>query len=123
MKPSDLIEAARKGMNATNNEQLSKALGIPSAQISEWKNNKKWPGNEYTRRLAQAAGLPVLEVIAELEMEHAATEEAREAWGKALARWRGIEGAALPGLLALIGTASAALFCAPSGLLAIMFIM
>jgi hypothetical protein len=88
MKPSELVEKAMKGVQADTRYALWKVTGISEAHLGHYANNSRWPSNSHMKALAEAAGLPWAEVLAELEMERAKDEQTRTGWGKALASLR-----------------------------------
>lgn len=89
MKPSELVEAAKKACKADTEYQLEKVCNVSRAHLSHYKKNARWPDNNHARLLAEAAGLNPIEVIVQLEMSKTEDEATRSAWGKALASMRG----------------------------------
>lgn len=89
MKPAELVQKAVEGSGAASRYELSKAVGIDQRRLSDYANGHRWPDNTHAKLLADAAGLPWAEVIAELEIERATDEATRTSWGKALASIRG----------------------------------
>lgn len=107
MKPHELLEAARKGIDAPSNYALHKATGISEQALSAYEKGQRWPDNTAARKLAEAAGLPWPEVIAALEVEKAKDEQTATAWGKALASLRRSAAAVVLAAVALFAAVQA----------------
>ncbi len=88
MNQQKLIELAQKRTGADSQAELSRAAGIDKARLTRLRTGERPMSNDEARRLAELAGLPWAEVIAELEIERASDEATRTAWGKALATMR-----------------------------------
>ncbi|GAB2879427.1 hypothetical protein GCM10027046_04220 [Uliginosibacterium flavum] len=91
MKPSELVRKAMEQSGAKSAYALAKVTGISEDSLKNYEKDKVGKNgisNEFARRLAEAAGLSTLKVIAELEMERAKDDATRTAWGKALASIR-----------------------------------
>lgn len=137
MKPSELVKRAKDRQGATSAYRLAQITGVSEDSIRNYEKDKvgkQGISNEVARRLAEAAGMNALEVIAELEMEKATDEATKSAWGKALASMRGSASALLLAVLAGLTACIALALGQPFGLaevyqwvmnsaLSIMFIM
>jgi len=106
MRPNELLDAAIKGAKLKGDADLCRLLNWASGKVSQYRNNKKWPGNNAARILAEAAGLDPLAVIAELEITKATDEATRTAWGKVLAGMRSSAVALVLAVFALSVTVS-----------------
>lgn len=104
MKPAELVKKAMERARAASGAELGAATGIDRRRIADYAKNERWPDNTHARLLAEAAGLPWAEVIAELEIERASDEATRTAWGKALATIRGTVAALLVAVAVLAVT-------------------
>lgn len=81
---------------------LSKLSGISESHLGHYAKDARWPSNTHARLLAEAAGLPWAEVIADLEIERATDEATRTAWGKAKASLRNSAAALLLAMVCLV---------------------
>ena len=66
--------------------QVAEELGINQTRISEWKKSKYKPDASQLAKLAEMAGWPVLETVAEVETE--LHPEAAQVWQRALGKLR-----------------------------------
>ena len=104
MNQQKLIELAQKRAGAESQAELSRAAGIDKARLTRLRTGERPMSKDEARRLAELAGLPWAEVIAELEIERASDEATRTAWGKALATIRGTVAALLVAVAVLAVT-------------------
>ena len=82
MKMTKLIEEAKNRANIASDYALAKVLGVPNGWISEYKATpaKRHPSVEVATKLAILAGRAEMEVIAEIELQTAKTEEKKKFW-------------------------------------------
>lgn len=116
MKPSELVAKAMKRQGVNSRYALAKLTGVSDAHLTHFANDKRWPDNNHTRLLAEAAGLNPFETIAELEMTRASDEATRSAWGKALASLRRSAAAFVLAMLATLAASGLPASTSPSGL-------
>jgi len=100
MEIIELLKRAKERANITSDYALAKVLGIERQIISQWRKGKRHPSNEEAVKLATLAGLPEMEVIAEIELRTANTPEKREFW-KSYMESRGIAACLTMSALAL----------------------
>jgi len=89
---------------------LAKVTGISEDSLKNYEKNKVGKNgisNEFARRLAEAAGLNPLKVIAELEIAKAEDAATKTAWGKALASFRNSAAALLLVVCAVVAAVNA----------------
>jgi len=84
--------------------QLAKFLGVHEDMVSHWKSGRMKPNAAQIAQLAECAGLPVLETVAEVEAE--IDEKNSEIWKRAL---RAIQGAGVA-----VGIATVVMATTPS---------
>lgn len=116
MKPSELIQRAMRRSKAASGAALGELIGVDRRRIADYAKDERWPDNNHTRLLAEAAGLNPFETIAELEMARASDEATRSAWGKALASLRRSAAAFVLAMLATLAASGLPASTSPSGL-------
>jgi plasmid maintenance system antidote protein VapI len=80
MEIKELIERAKTRANLQSNYALAKALGIPQSSVTGWLKGNRHPSTDEAVQLATLAGLPEMEVIAEIELRTANNEKKKEFW-------------------------------------------
>src|SRR3989338_7175903 len=98
MTLAELMDKAKTRANLPSDYALAKVLGIYRSIVSSWRKGKKHPSNTEAVQLATLAGLPEMNVIAEIEYQTATNEKKKEFW-KSYLESRGI--AATLGMCAL----------------------
>ena len=63
----ELIDAAKRGKGSLG--AVAEGLGIHQSAMSEWKKGKRQPSANQIAYLAECAGLPVLQTVAEIEAQ------------------------------------------------------
>lgn len=84
MNLSHVIEAAAEALGGK--KQLAAAMGKQPARISEWLSGERKPDAHEVAFMAQCAGLPVLETVAEIEAQ--LDERYASIWRAALGKLR-----------------------------------
>ena len=67
MNVVELLDAAKTKTGSLS--EVAKRLGKNSGRISEWRSGKTKPDSSEVAYLADMAGLPILETVAEVERE------------------------------------------------------
>lgn len=98
MEINELLDKAKNKSNLSSDYALAKALGVKTGHVSGWRKGTRHPSNTEAVQLATLAGLPEMEVIAEIELRTANSEKKKEFW-KNYIESRGV--AACLGLTAL----------------------
>jgi len=80
MTLNELIDKAKTRANLPSDYALAKALGVKSGHVSGWRKGARHPSNDEAVQLATLAGLPEMNVIAEIEYQTATTEKKKEFW-------------------------------------------
>ncbi len=80
MNINALLNDAHRKLKISSDYALSKELGIPEPRISEYRRGIRTPDTYALVRLALTVGRDPLEVIAEVEAEHARSEVKRQFW-------------------------------------------
>lgn len=79
----NFLELLSKAADKTGSQkELAERLGIDAPKISEWKKGKYKPSAEHIALLAEIAGLPVLQTLAEVQADGNPT--AAGVWKRAL---------------------------------------
>lgn len=94
----DLVKQ-EKGLRSDN--QLAVELGWSRAKISNYRAKKQHMDAEAARIFAEYAGLPVMQVVADMEAQRQKNPSSKKAW-KMLAKLAKEKGTASPILLILI---------------------
>ncbi len=84
MNISGLIELAKEAAGSYG--ELAERIGRPASRVSDWKVGRRKPDAADIMLLAEAAGLPAFETLAEIEMELDA--ERASVWQRALGNLR-----------------------------------
>lgn len=82
MNVAELLDAAKRKTGTY--AEVAKRLGIAPARVSEWRKGVFKPDASQVAQIAEMAGLPIFETVAEIET--AAHPEAAEVWSKALGK-------------------------------------
>jgi hypothetical protein len=79
---NQLLDDAEHRANITTDNALSKVLGIHNGWISDFRKDppKRHPSTEIATKLAILAGRKEMQVIAEIELMTAKTDERRNFW-------------------------------------------
>jgi hypothetical protein len=80
MRIIEIIEQAKTRANLKSDYALSKAMGINTGIVSNWKKGKQSPSDEESIQLATLAGLDEMQVIAWIKYESASNPKKREFW-------------------------------------------
>ena len=78
----ELIDAARRGKGTLG--QMAEELGIHQSAFSAWKKGKHQPSAHQIAYLAECAGLPILQTVAEIEAQ--LDERYASIWREALGK-------------------------------------
>lgn len=78
----ELIDAAKRGKGSLG--AVAEGLGIHQSAMSEWKKGKRQPSANQIAYLAECAGLPVLQTVAEIEAQ--LDERYASIWREALGK-------------------------------------
>lgn len=84
MNISSLIELAKDAAGSYG--ELAERIGRPASRISDWKAGRRKPDAADIMLLAEVAGRPVFETLAEIEME--LDTERSSVWQRALGNLR-----------------------------------
>lgn len=84
MKTANYIDMARKLTQTGSDYAVAKLLGITENAVNHYRLGRRVMDNDTCRRLAEALGRPLEELIAVAEMERAKDEPTRKAWEKRL---------------------------------------
>lgn len=80
MEIADLLDRAKHRANLPSDYALAKVLGITAGNLSNIRKSRAHPSNEVAVKLATLAGLPEMQVIAEIELRTANSEKKKEFW-------------------------------------------
>lgn len=80
MDIADLLDQAKTRANLPSDYALAKVLGITAGNLSNIRKSRAHPSNEIAVKLATLAGLPEMQVIAEIELRTANSEKKKEFW-------------------------------------------
>ena len=80
MEISELLDQAKTRANLPSDYALAKAIGTSTGVVSNWRKGKQHPSNTEAVQLATLAGLPEMQVIAEIELRTANSEKKKEFW-------------------------------------------
>jgi transcriptional regulator with XRE-family HTH domain len=83
MDIKSLVEAAQK--SAKGLDPLALGLGMHRSRLSDWKAGRRKPEASEIAYLADIAGFPILETVAEIEAQM--SERHGDLWQKALKEW------------------------------------
>jgi len=83
---NELLDNAMKALNVGSDYALAKALDIHNGRIADYRKGKMQPDAYVAARLACALNRDPLELIAEIEAEHARTPKQREWWARFLSQ-------------------------------------
>ena len=86
MKPSEYIEAAKKAQKVATDYALAKTIGINKARISDWQNGKSWPDAYACAKLAEAANLEPMKVLADIEAQREKNPAKAKFWRSILGK-------------------------------------
>ena len=84
MNVKELVEAARKATGGY--KPIAEGLGMSELRLSDWKAGRRRPEASEIAYLAEIAGFPVLETVAEIESQLSGKHS--NVWLKALEDWR-----------------------------------
>ena len=84
MNISELVQAAQKAVGS--NEPIAEGMGVHINRLSDWKAGRRRPEASEIAYLAEIAGYPVLETVAEIESQLSGKHS--NVWLKALEDWR-----------------------------------
>ena len=79
-----LVEVAQKRTGGL--DPLAEGLGMHRSRLSDWKAGRRRPEASEIAYLAEIAGFPVLETVAEIESQ--LSDKHSNVWIKALEDWR-----------------------------------
>lgn len=82
MKTVDYINALRKLTDTGSDYAVAKLLGVTAQAMSQYVHKGRTMDNTRAARAAELLKLPPLDVIADMELERATTDEARAFWTK-----------------------------------------
>lgn len=80
MNVAELLDAAKRKIGTY--AEIAKRLGIAPARVSEWRKGTFKPDASQVAQIAEMAGLPVFETVAEIEIS--VHPEAATVWQRAL---------------------------------------
>ena len=86
MDVRELIHRAKKAKGSLGN--VAKEIGIHQSILSEWKAGRRKPDANEIAYLAECAGLPVLETVAEVQANLSADSRYAPIWKAALGKLR-----------------------------------
>lgn len=75
-----LLDRAKEATGASNENQLSQKLGIPSQRISDYYKGSRAPDPHACLKIAEALGLELGEVISKVEIDAEKDDKRRLAW-------------------------------------------
>lgn len=81
-KTLKLLEQAAEKLGTASDYNLAQKLGLPRQQISDYRKEQKQADAYAATKIAIALGRDPLEVIAEIETEAAASQQARDFWSR-----------------------------------------
>lgn len=84
MNVSELIDMARQATGSY--DPIAEGLGMSKKRLSDWKAGRRRPEASEIAYLAEIAGFPVLETVAEIESQLSGKHS--NVWIKALEDWR-----------------------------------
>ncbi len=84
MNIRELVEAAQKAVGGY--KPLEEGLGMKYTRLSDWKAGRRRPEAAEIAYLAEIAGFPVLETVAEIEAQ--LSERHAGVWQRAVKEWR-----------------------------------
>ncbi|MBF3936069.1 helix-turn-helix domain-containing protein [Burkholderia pseudomallei] len=104
MNISSLIELAKDAAGSYG--ELAERIGRPASRISDWKAGRRKPDAADIMLLAEVAGRPVFETLAEIEME--LDTERSSVWQRALGNLRaaGVAATVVLGATAVVSLTS-----------------
>ncbi len=105
MNTIQYLDEAKRVKGFTSDYQLSKALGWGRQKISNYRNLPQHMDNEAAREYAEFMGLPVFEVIANMEVQRAKDSGHKKAWER-LAKLSKQAAFASPNMLILLSISS-----------------
>lgn len=70
MTPNEYLDAAKKTLNISSDNELSKRLGISRFRVSGYRNAREWPDNFVIFRLAVILEKDPAELVADLASQH-----------------------------------------------------
>lgn len=108
MKTSDYLDLAQKATGKRNDNQLSVMLGWSRSKINNYRHNRQGMDNEAARQIAEVLDIPVIQIIADMEIQRAKEEPTKRAWMK-LAKTIKQTGGITPNLLFLMSFMSSLL--------------
>jgi hypothetical protein len=82
MKCSEYLDAAIKKSGVKNDNQLKDVLKWRSSKVHNYRHNKQFMDNEAAREIAELIEVPVLKIIADMEIMRAKNKEHKSAWLK-----------------------------------------
>ncbi|XQA67113.1 DUF3693 domain-containing protein [Xanthomonas sacchari] len=94
-----LLDAAKKAVNASNDTELAKALGIRPAAVSNYRRGVSLPNAVVCATLAGLTGEPLAKVLGIVGEARAISSDEKAVWRKLAATAMGVllfVGAALP---------------------------
>jgi transcriptional regulator with XRE-family HTH domain len=99
MNSYEYIAEVKRSNGLDTDYKVAKMLGCGQNKITQYKNGQSMD-NETARQIAEILGIPVWQVIADMEVMRAKTEPTKKAW-KMLAKMSKEAGYTLPSLLIL----------------------
>ncbi len=115
MNIEELIDAAKRKKGSLG--ALAEDIGVHQSRLSEWKKGRAKPDANVIAYLAEVAGFPVLETVAEIESQ--IDDRFARIWSEALGKLRaaGIAASVTIGLgiCSLLTTASGGNMARPAG--------
>ena len=108
MKINELLIAA-KSNSGLNLGQIAKDLGVSQTRLSEWKADMYKPSTNQIARLAELAGLPVVQTIA--AVESAQNSDFAALWGRIVGK---MKAAGVTAALTIVSSVSLTMIPAPS---------
>jgi hypothetical protein len=85
MKTVEYLDAVKKKLGISSDYALQAPLGVKKQSVSNYRNGRSGFDSRVAMRVAQILGLEPLVVIADMEIERAATPEVEDFW-KQIAR-------------------------------------
>jgi len=84
MRFEELVDAAKR--NKGSKGEIAKEFGFQQSRIGDWIAKRRKPEAAEIAILAEMAGWPILETVAEIEME--LNDKYKDIWKKAMTEWR-----------------------------------
>lgn len=76
----ELLDQAKNRANLKSDYALSKAMGVHTGTVANWRKGRQHPSDEEAVQLAALAGLEEMKVIAAIHYETATTEKKKQFW-------------------------------------------